>query len=133
MTVRQLAAVDMYGARGTLRRRRIILAEFVLGAIGCVALGLAAALPGSPGPVRLVLGLWLAGVGLNYVPLAAYAIRLSRPGALEAELAGVDVPRELRRYATWQLWVAVPLLFVVLALRSEVTTDARPGGSAQPR
>jgi hypothetical protein len=32
--VRRLAAVDMHGARGSLLRRRVILAEFVLGAIG---------------------------------------------------------------------------------------------------
>jgi hypothetical protein len=29
MNVRQLAAVDMYGIRGTDRRRRVILVEFV--------------------------------------------------------------------------------------------------------
>jgi hypothetical protein len=37
--VRRLAAIDMYGARGTVRRRRIILAEFVLGVLAMVAFG----------------------------------------------------------------------------------------------
>jgi hypothetical protein len=36
-----------------------------------------------------LLGLWFIGAGLNYAPLAVYAIALSRPGALDTELAGV--------------------------------------------
>ncbi|MEV7328390.1 hypothetical protein [Micromonospora sp. NPDC093244] len=59
------------------------------------------------------IGLWLVGAGLNYAPLAWYAIRLMRPGALDAELADVDTDRELRRYTVLQLWVFVPLSLVV--------------------
>jgi hypothetical protein len=40
MDVRRLAAIDMYGTRGTVRRRRIILAEFVLGVLAMVAFGI---------------------------------------------------------------------------------------------
>jgi hypothetical protein len=40
LDVRHLAALDMWGTAGTLRRRRIIRAEFVVGAIGCTCLGL---------------------------------------------------------------------------------------------
>jgi len=79
LDVRRLAAVDMHGTHGTLLRRRIILAEFVLGA------------------------------------LAWHASQLSHRGALDAELRGVDLPRELRRYTRLQFWIAVPLLFVGLA------------------
>ena len=57
------------------------------------------------------------GVGVNYAALTWQAALLSRPGALEAELAGADLPRELRRYSYLQLWVVVPLLLAVLALR----------------
>ncbi len=71
-----------------------------------------------------VLGLWMAGCGLNYVPLAAYAITLSRSGALDAELAGVDTGRELRRYSVLQLWIFVPLSLVVLAVRSAFSRRA---------
>jgi hypothetical protein len=39
MTVRRLAAIDMYGTRGTTRRRRIILAEFLIGVVAMVAFG----------------------------------------------------------------------------------------------
>jgi hypothetical protein len=61
-----------------------------------------------------VLGIWI-GAGLNYAPLAAYAIALSRSGALNSELAGVDTGRELRRYSVLQLWIFVPLSLVILA------------------
>jgi len=40
VNVRRLAAIDMYGARGTTRRRRIILAEFVAGVAVPVAFGI---------------------------------------------------------------------------------------------
>jgi hypothetical protein len=70
VNVRRLAAVDMYGAAGTLRRRRIILAEFAAGAVGLVALGcwLAAASADLGGRA---LGIWMTGAGFNYAPLAA--------------------------------------------------------------
>jgi hypothetical protein len=113
--VRRLAAIDMYGSRGTDLRRRIVLAEFAAGAVGSVAFGgwlLAAA----SGPGGRILAIWIIGTGLNYAPLAACAIALSRPGALDAELAGVDTGRELRRYSVLQLWIFVPLAIVVLAL-----------------
>jgi len=113
--VRRLAAVDMHGAYGRPWRRWVILAEFLLGATGGVALGVYVAAV-ADGWVRL-LGLWIAGACLNYVPLSAHALDLSRPGRLDRELAGVDIRAALRHYTTRQLWVAVPLLFVVLALR----------------
>jgi hypothetical protein len=113
--VKRLAAVDMHGARGTLLRRRIILAEFVLGALLGTAIGAFVAVSAS-GLGWRVFGAWLAGIGLNYVPLAIYAASLSSPGRLDAELAGVDLRRELRRYTKLQFWITVPLLLVALAV-----------------
>ncbi len=120
VNVRRLAAIDMYGARGTMRRRRIILAEFVAGVAVLVAFGiwLVADATGLGGRI---FGVWMIGAGLNYAPLAAYAIALSRPGTLNAELAGVDTGRELRRYSVLQLWVFVPLSLVVLAVHTAVS------------
>ena len=100
-------ALDMWGSKGSMRRRRIIRAEFVLGAVGCMALGLLAVVQG--GGWIVVLGIWLVGAGVNYIPLALHAQSLSRPGALEAELAGVDVGGELRQAGVQQFWIAVPL------------------------
>jgi hypothetical protein len=39
LNVRRLVAVDMYGTTGSARRRRLIRAEFVIGAAGCTLLG----------------------------------------------------------------------------------------------
>ncbi len=116
--MRRLAAVDLYGAAGTVRRRRIIRAEFVAGVACCVAFGLGALLL-STSVGFVVLGAWLVGVGLNYVPLAAHAVSLYEPAKLEAELAAVDVRAEQRHYTRVQVAVFVPLLIVVLAARQE--------------
>jgi hypothetical protein len=120
MTVRRLAAIDMYGTRGTARRRRIILAEFVVGAVAMVAFG-AWLLTASVSVAGQAVGLWVIGAGLNYAPLAVHAIVLSRPGALDAELSGVDTGRELRRYGVLQLWIFVPLSLVAVQLRDALT------------
>ncbi len=113
--VRRLAALDMHGSAGTTRRRRIILAEFVLGATLGSAIAIATLVTASSA-FAVVLGAWVLGCSLNYVPLVAHVIRLWPPGALDAELAGVDLRAELRLYTVKQFWVAVPLLFVILAV-----------------
>jgi hypothetical protein len=113
--VRRMAAVDMYGGGGRLWRRRVILAEFVAGTVLCPALGLFTLGVTADAGGRL-LGAWLIGMGLNYLPLAVHAATLSPAGALEAELAGVDVRRELRYYSLAQLLVLVPLAVLVVAL-----------------
>jgi hypothetical protein len=78
--------------------------------------GILALVHGSGG--WILVGVWLVGAGANYVPLALEAQRLSRPGALDAELSGLDVRRELRRAATAQLWIAVPFAVFLAALTS---------------
>jgi hypothetical protein len=96
----------MWGSDGTSRRRRIIRAEFAIGAIGCTLLGVFALARGSGW--QFAIGIWLLGAGANYVPLALHAQSLSRPGALEGELHGLDIPHELRRAGLRQFWIAVP-------------------------
>jgi hypothetical protein len=125
--VQRLAAIDMWGTRGTLRRRRIILAEFTLGAVVAISFG-AWLLMASSGAGDRVFAVWVIGAGLNYVPLAFYAVRLSRPGALDSELAGVDTNRELRRYSVLQLWIFIPLLLLVFASRDELKRRRSPTG-----
>jgi hypothetical protein len=119
-----LAAIDMHGLGGTRTRARVITAEFVLGAVVCVALG-ALILATSSGTGWTIFGAYLIGGGLNYVPLALHLLSLRRPGALTAELAGVDIPAELRRYTALQVWVLVPLAVVVFAV---VQLRGEPGG-----
>jgi hypothetical protein len=109
MDARRLAAIDMWGTAGTIRRRRIIAVEFVVGLVLGVATGAMLLLNGhsafsyTPGAV-------VAGIGLNYLPLSWHAMQLSPSGRLESELDGVDKMAELRRYAVLQLWLLVPYL-----------------------
>ena len=77
MNVRRLAAIDMHGTKGTARRKRIVLAEFTAALGVTVALG-AWLVIGASGLGTRILGIWLIGAGLNYAPLAAFAISLSR-------------------------------------------------------
>jgi hypothetical protein len=56
---RRLAAADMWGTRGSPRRRRIIRAEFILGTGGCTLLGILTLLKGSG--LWILLGVWLIG------------------------------------------------------------------------
>ena len=115
VNVKRLAAIDIYGTSGTKLRRCVILAEFAVALALMVALGVWLVVEASS-PGTRVFGIWLIGAGLNYAPLAAYAVALSRPGALEAELAGVDTGRELRHYGILQLWILFPLSLVVIAV-----------------
>jgi hypothetical protein len=114
LNVRRLAALDLYGTTGSARRRRLIRAEFIIGAAGCALLGALALMSGSGWAI--VLGIWLVATGMNYLPLAISAQSLSRPRALEAELVGADLPRELRQAGARQLWILVPLAVVIAAL-----------------
>ena len=72
------------------------------------------------------LGAWLIGAGLNYAPLAVYAVMLSQPGALDAELAAVDACAELRRYGVLQLWILVPLSIVAMTLKAPMSKRHKP-------
>lgn len=109
--VRRLAAVDMHALKGTELRRRVIIAEFVLAAIGGLAIGLYLLL-GVGGTLGTIVGLYTLGVAVNYVPLAVHALSLRRPSRLREELRGVDLRGELRYYTLAQFWVFVPLVFV---------------------
>jgi len=103
--VRRLAAIDLHGTAGSRLRRRLILAEFIVGGAGGLGLGLWIAVSGS-GAGRL-LGAWMAGIGINYSALALQAASLIRPGALDAELAGPEVGSEFWRYSYSAAWRAM--------------------------
>jgi hypothetical protein len=122
LDVRRLAAVDMHGLKGSRLRARLIRAEFVVGAVLGVFLGVLLLAAGTSPAVRL-FGLWVLGAGLNYIPLTLHAFSLSRPGALAEELGDADVRRELQHYTVAQLWVFVPLALVVFDLRQRRSAE----------
>jgi hypothetical protein len=70
LDIGRLAAVDMHGAHGTLLRRRIILSEFVLGAIAGTGLGAFLAVASSS-----VGWIVFGAVPLLFVGLAAVSTR----------------------------------------------------------
>ena len=124
--VRRLAAVDMHGVSGTSFRRRVIIAEFLLGVIGGIGIGLFLLLT-ADGAAAIVVGVWAIGIGANYVPLALHILSLRKPADLRTELAEADIREELRGYTRSQLWVFLPFLFVGLALPSATRRGiARP-------
>jgi hypothetical protein len=112
--VRRMAALDLHGMAGRRWRQRLVGAEFVIGAAGGLGLGLWIVAAAATNGTR-VFGVWLAGIGANYAALTVQAASLWRRGALAAELTGVDIPAELRRYTSAQIWLIVPLLFAALA------------------
>jgi hypothetical protein len=116
MSVRRLAAIDMYGTKGKLLRRRLVLVEFAVAVPVCLLLS-ALMILGGDSAALTIIGIWIALIGANYAALAIYAMGFSRGSRLLEELKAVDIRRELRYYSVAQFWVLVPLLFVVLALR----------------
>jgi hypothetical protein len=115
VSVRRLAAIDMHGGSGSARRRRIILAEFIIGVIGMGGFGVWVSTNASDISSRM-LGPCLVCAGLNGALLAVYAVILSRRGALEAELATTDARSVLRRYGVLQLWIFVPVSLIAVEL-----------------
>jgi hypothetical protein len=93
---------------GSLRRRRIIRAEFVLGCVVALVFGAFLLARG----VGLV-GLWILGIGVNYIPLAVVLFPGDR---IERELAGVDLPAEIRRTTVAQFALLVPFLGGIVAV-----------------
>ena len=100
----------MHGRAGSLRRRRIIRAEFVLGCVVALALATFLLVNGA-----WLIGFWLLGVGVNYIPLALYSIVLFPGDRVERELEGVDLPTEARRVGLAQFGLFVPFLVAIVA------------------
>jgi hypothetical protein len=116
--VRRLEAVDMYGTAGARWRRCVIVVEFLAGVVLCATVG--SILVASGGTTDRLIGWWLLTASVNYLPLALHGVWLLRPGALDTELAGVNIRAELRYYSLAQLWVAVPaaVVFALTQFRS---------------
>ncbi|HEY8544799.1 MAG TPA: hypothetical protein VIL36_07115 [Acidimicrobiales bacterium] len=129
LDVRRLAAVDMHGSKGHRARAVVILGEFLFGATAGPLFGLFVVATGATLTWK-VIGVLLLGIGLNYVPAARHALDLRAPGALAAELEGVDIKAELRRYSVLQFWVCVPFAVLVFDRRQRERAVQRDAGSA---
>jgi hypothetical protein len=99
INIRKLAAVDMVWL-GT----RIILAEYALGLVLPLILGLLSIRSGLSG-WKAVLGIWLIAIAANYISLFIYAVLTARAGTVREEAQ--------------QVIILVPFLVVILALLQE--------------
>ncbi len=106
----------------------MILAEYVLGVFGCLGVGLlilwrggALDVPLAQWTGGLLLGAWLTAIGVDYVPLLAYAVAIytGRSVRAEADPELARGGRHVRRYTVQQLLLLVPLAIPALALYQE--------------
>lgn len=115
INIRKLAAVDI-----AFLGPKVILAEFSLGVIGPLALGIFI-LYRSHSIWQAGLGWYIFSLGINYVPLLLYAAKISRDGTARAETADVmaQVPRPNFKYTIQSLTLLVPLLVPSIAIAQE--------------
>ncbi len=121
INVRKLAALDI-----VFHGPRFILIEFGGGVLLCLALGLwltynAFPLGQDAGPLRLVTGLYILSLAINYTPLLIYAILIARRKNAQQEVAGelAQWDRHARMYGFQQALLLVPLAIPILALVQE--------------
>jgi hypothetical protein len=118
INIRKLAAVDMVGL-GT----RVIVTEYAFGIVLPFILGVLSIRAGFTDATLLnwqtLLGVWLVGIALNYIPLFIYAVVLARSDKVKQE--GQPELAHAKRYGVQQVVILVPLLVVVLALMQETT------------
>jgi hypothetical protein len=114
--VRKLAAVDMAWL-GT----QLVLAEYALGVVLPVALGLMSLRSGLAQPGlgnwQTLLGAWLVTIAANYVPLFLYALAIVRGGTVQQE--GLPELKHVRRYRIQQAMILVPFLVAAVAFAQE--------------
>jgi hypothetical protein len=117
--IRRLAAVDL-----AFLGPWIILPEFALGVIGPTVLGVWTLLR-SQSAGGVLFGAYLIALGINYVPLLFHAINIVRRGTARAEIAAEpgDRTRLFRKYRRQSLWLLVPFVVVIVALK-----QGRPAG-----
>ena len=113
---RKLAAVDI-----AFLGSRLILAEFSIGVFGSLALGFLTLLR-SHSVRGIALGSYLLFIGINYVPLLVYAIRIVRLGSARDEIAEerADKREMFRKYRRQSLLLLVPLAVPILAMGREL-------------
>jgi len=113
---RKLAAVDI-----AFLGSRFVLAEFSIGVFGSLTLG-ALTLLRSHSLRGIVLGSYLLFVGINYLALLLYAIRLVRLDSARIEIGEeiTDKRRMFRQYRRQSLLLLVPLAVPILVAVREL-------------
>jgi hypothetical protein len=123
--IRTLAAVDI-----AFLGPKLILSEFALGVIGPASLGILTLLR-SHSLGGLLFGSYLISLGINYVPLLVYAIRIARNHTAHAEIAieSSDRKRMFRRYR----WQSSLLLLPLVVPMAAIAQEWRRGHQSSPK
>lgn len=109
---RRLAAIDI-----AFLGFQVILAEFLCGAVLSTALG-AWVLLRSHSHWQVALGIYLLGLGMNYLPLVVFALSVGSRQNARLELASelADQRRAMSKYRRLSLLLLVPFLVPLLIL-----------------
>jgi hypothetical protein len=110
---RKLAAIDLI-----FLGPKVIITEFSAGVFLSAVLGIFVLVRGHHSLAQTVLGLYLISLGINYVPMLNYAIRMSRAKSARAELGNeLDDERvAMAKYRRQSLWLLVPIIVPLMAL-----------------
>jgi hypothetical protein len=113
---RKLAALDI-----AFLGSRLVVAQFSIGVFGSFALGIFTLLR-SHSVGGVALGSYLLFIGINYVPLLVYAIRIVRLDSARDEVAEERAAKHgmFRKYRRQSLLLLVPLAVPILALAHEL-------------
>ena len=117
INIRKLAALDI-----VYRGQRTILMEFGFGVFFLGVLGLAFLLfAHQRTSLTTAIGVYLLLLGINYVPLLAYTVSISRRKSAKQEvafeLAHADVYR--KKYGIQQMLILLPLSIPLLTVAQE--------------
>lgn len=125
INVRKLAALDI-----VFHGPGLILAEFAFGMVLCATFGLWSFLSPIHSTFMIIVGCYLLGVALNYVPLLLYAISIVRHTSTQQEVAYELAHKHAsaRKYTlqTTAL-LLVPLVLLLLAVYQEVHRRSHQG------
>ena len=109
---RKLAAIDIlfFGYR-------VILAEYAVGVLFSVALGLFVLLRAASF-LQVLLGTYFVCLGINYVPMLSYSIAIANKQNARAEIFDElgDKRTAMSKYRRKSLFLLVPLLIPTLAV-----------------
>jgi hypothetical protein len=110
---RKLAAIDI-----AFLGARLIIAEYAIGVLVAPALGVLTLLRGGS-YWQLALGLYLILLGINYVPMLAYAVAIGKGRSAQAEIRDElsDKSRAMAKYRRQSVFLLVPLVVPIAALR----------------
>jgi hypothetical protein len=116
INIRKLVALDML-----LHGARFILMEFAFGILLpflFAFINLRSFFAGNAQPLWVtVVGFWLIGIGINYIPPFIYAVIIARKGSIEEE--GQPERVNIMKYSIQQVIIFIPLIIVVLAVIQE--------------